>query len=59
MGKFIALYIALLVSVDALVRHVPLRADFGALLANPASAELTSVMLLGLPVLVSFASPSR
>jgi uncharacterized RDD family membrane protein YckC len=52
---FIALYIALLVGVGALIRLTPLGADFGALFANPASAELTSFMLLVAPVLLYFA----
>jgi uncharacterized RDD family membrane protein YckC len=52
---FIALYLLLLVGVGALIRLTPLGADFGALFANPASAELTSFMLLVLPVLLYFA----
>ncbi len=52
---FIALYLLLLVGVGALIRITPLGADFGALFANPASAELTSFMLLVLPVLLYFA----
>jgi len=52
---FIALYLLLLVCVGALIRLTPLGADFGALFANPASAELTSFMLLVLPVLLYFA----
>jgi RDD family protein len=52
---FIALYLLLLVGVGALIRLTPLGADFGALFTNPASAELTSFMLLVLPVLLYFA----
>jgi uncharacterized RDD family membrane protein YckC len=52
---FIALYLLLLVGVGALIRLTPLCADFGALFANPASAELTSFILLVLPVLLYFA----
>src|SRR5262245_7839429 len=52
---FIALYITLLVGVGALLRLTPLGADFGSLFANPASAELTSFILLVAPVLLYFA----
>jgi hypothetical protein len=52
---FIALYLLVLVGAGALIRITPLGADFGALFANPASAEVTSFMLLVLPVLLYFA----
>lgn len=51
---FIALYLLLLVGVGSVIRLTPVGADFGALFAHPASAELTSFMLLVLPVLLYF-----
>jgi uncharacterized RDD family membrane protein YckC len=52
---FIAPYIALLVGVGAPLRLTPLGADFGALFTHPASAKLTSFILLVAPALLYFA----
>src|SRR5262245_465238 len=52
---FIALYLLLLVGVGALLRVTLLASDFRAPFTNPASAELTSLILLVPTVLLYFA----